>query len=286
MMNVEILMIHFQRPFKCLFTISTQLLTHFNQHQCGNVFLHFLQFGLCDLKLSLASYISGGPAPTHACATNKSALRTFSSAVLKCLWSWRNLISAPLETQTQSFFSRPHPLSILPYARVWAVNISTLWWLQVFCGQATGQAARGGTWRPTASDLSVASLFLISARRRHLLFQYFINNDCLSKQQCNYAGMDISCEVINVRPDVAVCELSGPCLSLHLAQAFPGSLCVSVLPLFSALGWAKECTVQLFPLAPTVVASCLSVSKHSSGCVATLRCVIGCLPDTPPGPAV
>lgn len=75
-------------------------------------------------------------------------------------------------------------------------------------------------------------------------------------------------------------------LSLPLAQAFPGSLCLSVLSPFLRLAGLKSRTVQLFPLAPTVVASCLSVSKHSSGCVATLRCVIGCLPDTPPGAAV
>lgn len=55
-MNVGILMIHFQWPFKCLFTISTQLLTHFNQRQiCGKVFSFFLLFGLCDFRLPLAS---------------------------------------------------------------------------------------------------------------------------------------------------------------------------------------------------------------------------------------
>lgn len=55
--------------------------------------------------------------------------------------------------------------------------------------------------------------------------------------------------------------------------------------LYSALGWAKEFTVHLLPLVPPVVASGLSVSKHSSGCVATLLCVIRCLTDEPPGPA-
>lgn len=180
-----------------------------------------------------------GSAPIRACATNKSTLRTFSSAVLKCLWSWRNLISTPLETQTQSFFSCPHPHSILPYARVWAVNISTLWWLQVFCSQATGQAARGGTWQPPASDLSVASLFLISAGRRHLLFQYFINNDCLSKQQCNYRGMDISCEGDQCVARCGCVRADGPrcrCFSLrHFLD-----LCVSVLPPFLRLAGLKS----------------------------------------------
>lgn len=80
-------------------------------------------------------------------------------------------------------------------------------------------------------------------------------------------------------------ELTGPAVAASCSGI--SWISVSLLsPSFSALGWAKECTVQLFPLAPTVVASCLSVSKHSSGCVATLRCVIGCLPDAPLGPAV
>lgn len=94
--------------------------------------------------------------------------------------------------------------------------------------------------------------------------------------------------VINVRPDAAACDLMGPAV----AAPHSGISWISVVSLFAAspssrfaLGWAKECTVQLFPLAPTVVASCLSVSKHSSGCVATLRCVIGCLPVAPPGSA-
>lgn len=71
---------------------------------------------------------------------------------------------------------------------------------------------------------------------------------------------------------------------LLLAQAFPGSLRLGPTSLYSALGWAKEFTVHLLPLVPPVVASCLSVSKHSSGCVATLLCVIRCLTDEPPGP--
>lgn len=217
-------------------------------------------------------------APTWACATCKFTFGTFLSSDAS---GWRNLISTPLERQTQSFFSCSHPHFILPYAREWAVNISTLWWLQVFCSQATGRAARGETWQPPASDLSVTSLFFISAERRHLLFQYFINNDFLSKQQCNQGegGYMLGWSMHGL---MRQCELMG-LTSCSGISWISESLCSTP---FSALGWAKEFTVQLLPLVPTVVASCLNVSKHSSGCVATLRCVIRCLPDIPPGPAV
>ena len=189
--------------------------------------MHLLQFSFSNFLLLLLHFRWPG-------SRYKSTLGTFSSAVLECHRSWRNLISTPLETQTQSFFSCPHPHFILPYARVWAVNISTLWWLQVFCSQATGQAARGGTWQPPASDLSVASLFLISAGRRHLLFQYFINNDCLSKQQCNYGGMDISCEGDQCAAWCGCVWADGPrcccCLSLRHFLDLRLSLSLSVPP--------------------------------------------------------
>lgn len=141
----------------------------------------------------------------------------------------------------------------------------------------------GGTWRPPASDSSVASLFLISARRRHLLFQYFRNNDRLSKQQCNYqgwiyhAGDQCAARCGRLRADGPPASCSGiSWISESPPAASP--------PLCSALGWAKGCTVQLLQLAHSVVASCLSVSKQSSGCVATPGRVIACLPDAPPGP--
>lgn len=97
--------------------------------------------------------------------------------------------------------------------------------------------------------------------------------------------------VINVGPDEAVCGPMGPATAAAASSRSGISWIVQPpLPSFplclSALGWSKECTVQLLPSAPAVVASCLSVSKHSSGCVATLRCVIRCLADAPAGPAV
>lgn len=52
----------------------------------------------------------------------------------------------------------------------------------------------------------------------------------------------------------------------------------------AALGWAKEFTAERLLLAGDAAAGRLSVSKHSLRCVATLRCVIGCLPDAPPAP--
>lgn len=55
--------------------------------------------------------------------------------------------------------------------------------------------------------------------------------------------------------------------------------------LHSALGWAEAFTLHLLPLVPPVVASGLSVFKHSSGSVATRLCVIGCLTDEPQAPA-
>lgn len=211
--------------------LVNKLATKFHQHgKCENP---AFSPSFCRLWLETSCRqccTSGGSVPICACATYKSTLGTFSSAVLKCLRSWRNLISTPLETQTQSFFSCPHPHSILPYARVRAVNISTLWWLQDFCSQATGQAARGETWPLPASDLSVASLFLISAGRHHLLFQYFINNDCLSKQQCNYRGWIYHVRVINVRPDAAACDLMGPAVTAPRS----GISWISVVSLFAA----------------------------------------------------
>lgn len=214
--------------------LVNKLATKFHQHgKCENP---AFSPSFCRLWLETSCRqccTSGGSVPICACATYKSTLGTFSSAVLKCLRSWRNLISTPLETQTQSFFSCPHPHSILPYARVRAVNISTLWWLQDFCSQATGQAARGETWPLPASDLSVASLFLISAGRHYLLFQYFINNDCLSKQQCNYRGMDISCESDQCAARCGCVRLDGPRRHCSSLRHFLDLCCLSVrrLPL-------------------------------------------------------
>lgn len=66
--------------------------------------------------------------------------------------------------------------------------------------------------------------------------------------------------------------------SWSLSQLCRAPLCCA------ALGWAKEFTAERLLLAGAAAAGRLSVSKHSLRCVATLRCVIGCLPDAPPAP--
>lgn len=91
------------------------------------------------------------------------------------------------------------------------------------------------------------------------------------------SGSGENLQDLNLTSPVAAARL-GKKKSWSLSRLCRARLC------FAALGWAKEFTAERLPLVGDAAAGRLNVSKHSLRCVATLRCVIGCLPDAPLAP--